>query len=91
MRNGVVFKGAENVNERVHLAQMADVGGLFQSVLADRADVDIFDRGVRQLLRIVERGQLVEALVGHLGYADVRLARVRNRLLGKIDFCQNAK
>ena len=66
MRNGVVFKRAENVNERVHLAQMADVGGLFQRVLADGADVDVFDRGVRQLLRVVERGQLVEALVGTL-------------------------
>jgi len=37
VRNGVVLKRAENVNERVDLAQMADVGSLFQGVLADGA------------------------------------------------------
>ena len=77
VRNGIVFKRPENVDERVHLAQMADVGGLFQRVLADGADVHILDRGVRQLLRMVERGQFVEALVGDLRDPDVRLARIR--------------
>src|ERR1019366_2963726 len=91
VRNRIVFKRAENVNERVHLAQMADVGRLFQRVLADGADVYILDRGVGQLLRLIERGQLVEPLVGHLGDADVRLAWVCKRVLGKIHLRQYAK
>ena len=91
VRNRIVFKRPENVNERVHLAQMADVGGLFQRVLADGAYVHVLDRGVRQFLRMVERGQFVEALVGDFRDADVRLARVRIRLLGKMDLRQNAK
>ena len=91
MRNRIVFKRPENVNERVHLAQMADVGGFFQRVLADGAYVHVLDRGVRQLLRVIECGQFVEALVGDSGDADVRLARVRKRMLGKIHLRQNAK
>ena len=43
VRNLIAFKGAENVNEGVHLAQMADVGGFFQRVLADGAYVYILD------------------------------------------------
>ncbi len=55
---------------------MADVSGLFERVLADGAYIHILDRGVRQLLWVIERSQFVEALIGHLGDADVRLARV---------------
>src|SRR5882762_2322273 len=74
-----------------HLAQMADVGGLFQGVLADGAYVHVLDGGMRQLLRVVERGQLVQTLVGDFGDSDVRLARVRICLLGKMDLGQDAK
>ena len=56
VRNGVVLKRAENVNERVDLAQMADVGSLFQGVLADGAHVDVFDRSVGKFFGVIERG-----------------------------------
>src|SRR5271169_5375614 len=45
---------------------------------------------MRQLLGIVERGQAVEAVVGNLGDADVRLARVAG-LRRKMRLGQNAK
>ena len=84
MRDGVVFECAKNVNEGVHLAQMSDVGGLFERVLADGADVDVFDRSVGELFRMIERGQFVEAFVGNLGDSDVGLARIRILLLRKM-------
>ena len=70
-------KHAHHVGQRVDLAQVADVGGFLERVLPDRADVDVFHGGVRQLLRVVERGQAIEAVVRNLGDADVRLARIR--------------
>ena len=76
VRNLIAFKRPQHVDERIYLAQMANVGGLFQRFLADGAYVDVFDRGVSQLFRVVERGQFVEPLVGDLGDSDVRLARV---------------
>ena len=76
-RNRGIFENADHVGERVDLTQMADVGGLFQRVLADSADVDVFDGGVGQFLGVVERGQTVEAVVGNFGDADVRFARIR--------------
>ncbi len=91
MRNLIAFERSQDVDKRIHLAQMADVGGLFQRVLADGAYVDVFHRGVRQLLRVVERGQFIEALVGDFRDSDVGLARVRKRALGKICLGQNAK
>jgi hypothetical protein len=57
MRDGVVFKSAKDVDESVDLAQVPDVGGLFQRVLPDGADIDVFDRGMGQLLRLVERAR----------------------------------
>jgi len=45
-RNIVALKGAKDVDERVDLAEMADVGGFFQGVLADGSYVDVFDGGV---------------------------------------------
>ena len=50
-RNIVALKGAKDVDERVDLAEMADVGGFFQGVLADGAYVYVFDGGVGELLR----------------------------------------
>ena len=76
MRHRGIFKHPDHVSQGVHLAQVADVGRFFQRILANRADVDVFDGGMRQLLRVVERGQVVEAVVGNLGDSDVRLARV---------------
>ena len=70
---------------------MADVSSFLQRVLADRADVHVFDRRVRQLLRVVERGQAVEAVVWNLGDADVRLARVGVSLRRQMRLGQNTK
>ena len=83
MRNRIVFKSAQNVNERIHLAEMADVGGLFQRVLANGAYVHVLDRGMGQFLGMVEGGKLVEALVGDFGDSDVGFARVGIGLLGE--------
>ena len=77
MRNGVVFKSAQHVNERVDIAQAGEEGGLLESLLPDGGDVDVFDAGESGLLGRVESGELLEPLVGHAGHADVRLARIR--------------
>src|SRR5690348_18201253 len=76
MRDGRVFEDTHYVRERVYLAQVADVGGLFQRVLADRADINVVDRSVRQLFRVVERGETVETIVRNLGHADMCFARI---------------
>ena len=76
VRNGVVFKGAQHVNERVDVAQAGEEGGFLQGFLADGGDVDVFDGGEGGLLGRVEGGELVEPLVGHARHADVRLARI---------------
>jgi hypothetical protein len=79
------------VGERIHLAQVADVGRFLERVLANGADVDVFHRGVGQLLGVVERGQPVEAVVGNLGDADVRLARIGMGLGRKMRLGQDAE
>ncbi len=78
------------MGERIDLAKMADVSGLFKRVLADGADVDVFDGSVRQLLRVVERGQSVEPIVGNFGNPDVGLARVAG-LRGKMRLSEDAE
>jgi hypothetical protein len=70
---------------------MGEIGGLFQGVLADGADIHVFHRRVRQFLGIVERGQAVEAIVRHFGDTDVRLARVGISLFGETRLGQNAE
>src|SRR5437899_10363765 len=64
------------MGQSVDLAKVADVGGFLQCVLTDCAHVHVFDRGVRELLRVVERGQAIEAVVRNLGDADMSLARI---------------
>ena len=66
VRNGVVFKGAEDVDQRVDVAQAGEEGGLLEGFLADGGDVDVFDGGVGGLLGRVEGRELVEAFVGNL-------------------------
>ena len=77
MRYGIVFKGADDVSDRVHLAKVAEIAGFFEGILADCAEVNIFNRGVSQFFRIVLSGQPVEAIVGNLGDSDMSIARVR--------------
>ena len=62
------------MDQRVDLAEMADVGSLFEGVLSDGTDVDVFDGGMGELLGMVEVGEFVEALVGDFGDSDVGLA-----------------
>jgi len=70
---------------------MGEIGGFFESILADGAHVHVFDGSVGQLLGVVERGQAVEAVVGHFSDADMGLARVGIGLLGEMRLGQNAK
>ena len=91
MRNRIIFKRAKNVNQRVHLPQMPDVSRLFQRILTNRAHVHVLDRGMRQLLRVIKRGQLVQAFVRNFRDTNVRLAWIGIRLLRKAYLRQNAK
>jgi len=50
----------------VHIPQVPDVRALLESFLANGAHVNILDRCVRELLRVVERRQAVESLIGTL-------------------------
>ena len=90
-RNIVALKGAKDVDERVDLAEMADVSGFFQGVLADGAYVYVFDGGVGELLRVVERGEFVEAVVGDFGDSDVGFARVGVGAFGEADFGEDSE
>ena len=90
MRNGVVLEGAHHVRQRVNVAQVGGEGGLVQRLLAERRDIGILNAGVDQLLGVVERGQAIETVVGDLGDAEMRFARIamralRHRLLGQHD------
>ena len=46
---------------------------------------------MRQLLRVVECGQTIETVVGNLGDADMRFARIRVRLRRKVRFGKDLK
>src|SRR5437868_301764 len=91
VRNGGIVEGANNVGERVHLAEVADVGSLFQCLLSNRADVYVFDGSMDELFRVVECGQTIQSIVRDLGDSDVCLARVGEGVLGKLGLGQNAK
>ena len=77
MRNRVVLKRAQHVNQRIHVAQVGQERSLLQRLLPDRRHVHVFHRREGGLLRRVERRELVQPLVGHARHADVRLARIR--------------
>ena len=91
VRNGGILKGANHVGQRVHIAQVPDVGALLEGFLANGAHIHIFDGGVGELLRVVECRQAIEAFVRHLGHSDVGLARVGVRLVGKMRLGENAE
>ena len=73
----VVCERPQHEHDRVDLADVGEelvaesltLAGAFD----EAADVDDLDRGVDDVLRLRHRGQAVEALVGHLGDADVRV------------------
>ena len=67
------------MNDRVHLAQMAEVGRLLQCLLPDGAEVNVVNRRVRKFFGIVLRRQPVEPIVRDFGHSDVGIARIRGR------------
>src|SRR5579864_1560946 len=77
------------MGQGVNLAKLADVGGFLQRVLTDRAHVHVFDGGMGELLRVVERGQAIEAVVWNLGDADMGLSRIG--LGGEMGLSENLK
>ena len=89
MRNGVVLEGAQHVNERVHIAQAGEEGGLFERLLPDGRHVNVLDSSVGCFLRRVERRELVQPLVWNPCHADVLFARIRVGLLFELGLGQN--
>ena len=77
VRDGVVFEGADDVGQRVDVAEVGREGGLVQRFFA-RARRRRRTRRWRgsSFLRVVKRGQAVETVVGNLGDAEMRLARI---------------
>ena len=89
MRNGIVLESAQNVDQRVDIAQAGEEGGFLQRFLADGGDVDVLYRGVRGLLGRVEGRELVEPLVGNARHADVRLAGIGVATIFELGLGQN--
>ena len=88
--DGVVLEGTNDVSKRVNVTQVGRECGFVQRLLAERRHIGVFDAGVDQFLRVVQRGQPVEAVVGDFGDAEMGLARIavralRHRLLGQHD------
>ena len=73
MGDGLVLKGAQNVNEGVHLAQAGEEGGLFKRFLTDRGHIDEFYGGEGRFLWGVEIRELLQTFVGYAGHADMLL------------------
>jgi hypothetical protein len=63
----VVGEAVEHGEDCIHLAEVPE------ELWPGARDVDDADRGGRHLLRMDERGEPVEALVGDRGHADVGL------------------
>ena len=87
MRNRIVLESSHHMGDGIHVAQMGDIAGFLQRVLANRPEVNILNRSMSQLLGIALRRQAVEAIVGDLGDPDVCVSRVglggRKRCLGE--------
>ena len=82
-----IVKDAQHVGQRIHFAQWRQHGGIFRAVLDHAADVDVFDRGIGDLFRIVQLGELFEPRLRHSRDSDVR-GRTR-RLLVQLCARQN--
>jgi hypothetical protein len=81
MRHGGIAKRAHHMEQRVRVAVRDDVHERFR-VAASGGHVREFDRGWHALLRVEQRRQPVEALVGDPRDADVRFgAALRSRRL----------
>ncbi len=53
VRDGVVLEGANDVGQRINIAQVGGEGSLVQRFLAKRRDIGILDAGMHQFLRVV--------------------------------------
>ena len=91
MRDRGIVENPHHVRQRIHVAQMRGVGTVFQRLLADGAYVHVFDGRMREFLRVVKRGQAIEAIVRNLGHADMRLARIGASLIRKMRLGENSK
>ena len=84
---GVIFESADHVSQRVYVAQVRGKRRFVQSLFAQGRDIGVLHAGMDQFLRVVERRQTVQAVVGNLGDAQMRLARIaaalRHLLLGQ--------
>ena len=67
MRNGIVGEQAQHVREGVHHAQAGHIAGIAEALLGHRRRIHVFHGGVRDLLRLEEFGQFLQARIRHLG------------------------
>ena len=91
MRNRRIVECPYHVGQCIYIPQMRRVSGVLQRLLADRADIHIFDRRVGKFLGVVKRRQSVKPIVRNLGHANVRLARIGIGALRQMCLGQNAK
>src|SRR5437763_7088249 len=91
MRNRGVLKRTNYMSERIHVAQMSYIRAFFESLLADRAHIHIFDRRMSEFLRAVECRQAVETLVRYFCDTDMRLTWIGIRLVRKMRLGENAE
>ena len=70
---------------------MANISAFLQGILPDCSDVDIFDRCVRKLFRIIKSGEAIQAVIGNLRDSDVRFAWVGVCLSRQVRLGQDLK
>ncbi len=87
MRHSRIVKDAQHVGQGIHFPQRRKHCGIFRPVFHHAADVNIFDRGIRNFLRVIQRSQLFEPRLRHSRNANVR-GRAR-RLLVQLRARQN--
>ena len=87
--DGIVLEGAQDVDERVDVAQAGEESSFFEGFFADGGDVGVFDGGVGGLFGAVEGGELVEAGIRNSGDADVLLAGIGVGLLLELGLGEN--
>jgi hypothetical protein len=75
--NGFVFKCAQHVDQSIIVAQVGEEGALLERFLPDSCYVGVLHRGIDGFFRVVQGGELVEPLIGNLGHAEMRFARIR--------------
>src|SRR5215472_1063400 len=84
VRDRWIVEGAQHMSQGVHSAQVGKKSGFLERLLTDRSNVNVLDRGVRQLLGVVLYGQAVQAVVGNLGDPQMGFARVGEGAAGNI-------